>query len=410
MVPSQLPGERPRLRLSYPVELEAQESAREIPLVVGILGDFTNIPAADRPPLQDRRFVQLAAETIRETAAARGPEDAVHRLLRLVELADADPTIRVRALDVTKAELAVDLQRAPSIDQSALWKMIYDREYGTLGGEPYGMMLAAFSFTHGATDVAMLENFAKIGADASCPFIAAASPRMLGSEQWEAFERPERLDSLFTSKAYADWRALRDLDEARFVTLTAFNDALDTGAALVEAYAKSGRWMDSGASAIDARTAVSDKAAVQALARHGILAGSATRWEACTVQRPRRYHQPERTAEAETMTRLSHVLTSAQFLRAVTCMLRDKIGTWRSMAEVESLLNGWIQNYVHDVDPTDNASFSESRPLSAAKLQLRDILGAPGQIKVTLDLRINLPDVEFAGVTRHAMRTVNVIL
>ena len=146
------------------------------------------------------------------------------------------------------------------------------------------------------------------------------------------------------------------------------------------------------------------------LFRFGILAGSGALCDAYTVQRPRRYHQPERTAEAETITRLPHVLTSSQFLRAVTCVMRDMIGTFRKMAEIESLLNGWLQDYVHDGEPTNSASVSENRPLSTAKTQLRDILGAPGEIEVILDLRINLPNIEFTGITRHAMRAVGVML
>jgi type VI secretion system protein ImpC len=383
-----------------------QEHAREIPLVIGFLGDLTGMPATDRPPLRDRRFVQLAAGPIREAAALSGSDNVAHRLLQLIELADADGAIRVRALDVTKAELAADFQRAPSIDQCALWKLIYEHEYGTFGGEPFGMMLADFSFTHGALDVAVLENFARIGADASCPFIAAASPRMFGLERWESFLHSERLESLFCSKAYADWHALRERDEARFVTLTAFDSALDVGAALIGAYARTGQWADAAAST---NGATSGKADVHTLRRHGFLAGSAALREACTVQRPRRYHQPERTAEAATMARLSHVLTSSQFLRAVTCLARDRIGSYCLRADVESVLNRWIEGYVHDGKPTDGDDVPQRPALLAAKLQLQDVLGAPGQVKVMLDLQVDLADLEFSGLTRHAMRTVNVL-
>lgn len=406
MAVSPVPGERPGLRLTYPVELGGELQSREIPLVVGVLGDFSGLPVADRPSLRDRRFVQLAVEEVRQAAALRGPEDAIHRLLRLVELADSDPAVLVRGLDVTKEELAADLQRAPSIDQSALWRLVYEHEYGTFSGEPFAMILAGFPIAHSSADMRMLEGFARIGADAGCLFVATAAPQMLSLPRWESLPPPEQLESLFASRAYADWHALRDREEAKFVALTVFADAYDVVRSLVDTYIKTAQWSDAGSPLTDAAGGAPDEAGDIVLARNGFVVGTAPLRDARTAQRPRRYHQPERSAEAEATMHLTNILTSTQFLRAATCLSRDSIGSFRTMEDTARMLNQWLNSYIDDGTSAVGVAAAARKPLAEARLELRDILGLPGQIEVILHLRINPDGVISARCARHAMRTV----
>ena len=46
--------------------------------------------------------------------------------------------LKIRVLNTSKRDLARDLQRAVEFDQSQLFKKIYENEFGTPGGEPYG--------------------------------------------------------------------------------------------------------------------------------------------------------------------------------------------------------------------------------------------------------------------------------
>jgi type VI secretion system protein ImpC len=394
------------MRLAYPVELGGSTRMVEVPVVVGVIGDFGLMPSEGRPALRDRRFKRLYAEDMQHLAASQGSGHPVQRLAPMVELADAIPPMRIGVLDATKAELAADLQSAPAVDQSALWKMIYEHEFGTFGGEPYTMMLVDFSFTAGSADVDILKGFARIGADASCPFIAAAAPRMFAAEQWDGLAEPERLDALFASRPYAGWHALRERDEARFVALTVFGDALDTGAALLRAYATTGLWTDAGPQAGDAARPGPEMQLDDALARHGFLVSHAALRDARTAQRAKRYHQPETTALGELTARLAHVLTSSQFLRTVTCVARDAVGTFGTMADSEAMLNRWLQDYVDDGESADGDSARALRPLAEANLQLNDVIGAPGEIEAVLNLRINLPDVQSERCARYAMRSI----
>ena len=64
----------------------------------------------------------------------------------LVRCADAEHTdrIQVRVLTATWREVERDLERAVEFDQSELFKKIYEAEFGTPGGSPYGLMIADY--------------------------------------------------------------------------------------------------------------------------------------------------------------------------------------------------------------------------------------------------------------------------
>lgn len=58
-----------------------------------------------------------------------------------------------------------------------MFKKLYEAEYGQLGGEPYGCIIADYYFDHTPPDVDLLGSIAKVAASAHAPFIAGASPR-----------------------------------------------------------------------------------------------------------------------------------------------------------------------------------------------------------------------------------------
>ena len=56
----------------------------------------------------------------------------------LVMNTETSTSLKLRVLNLSKRELGRDLQRAVEFDQSQLFKKIYENEFGTPGGEPYG--------------------------------------------------------------------------------------------------------------------------------------------------------------------------------------------------------------------------------------------------------------------------------
>lgn len=57
---------RPRVHITYEVETEGAELVRELPFVVGVLGDFSGDPAQPLRPLAERKFIQIDRDNFNE--------------------------------------------------------------------------------------------------------------------------------------------------------------------------------------------------------------------------------------------------------------------------------------------------------------------------------------------------------
>ena len=54
---------KPRVHITYEVETEGAQIQRELPFVVGIMGDFSGDPTTPLKPLADRKFTRSTATT-----------------------------------------------------------------------------------------------------------------------------------------------------------------------------------------------------------------------------------------------------------------------------------------------------------------------------------------------------------
>ena len=113
-------------------------------------------------------------------------EGAWRGLHHLVNNTETDEQLKIRVMNISKAELGKTLKRykGTNWDQSPLFKKIYEHEYGQFGGEPFGALIGDFHFDHSPPDVEMLGEMAKIAAAAHCPFIAGASPTVMQMDSW----------------------------------------------------------------------------------------------------------------------------------------------------------------------------------------------------------------------------------
>ena len=50
---------RPRVHITYDVETEGAEVVKELPFVVGVIGDFSGDPAKPLRPFGERKFIQI---------------------------------------------------------------------------------------------------------------------------------------------------------------------------------------------------------------------------------------------------------------------------------------------------------------------------------------------------------------
>ena len=101
----------------------------------------------------------------------------------LVMNSETGTTLKLRVLNLPKRELLRDLTRAVEFDQSELWKQIYESEFGTPGGEPYGALIGDYEWSNHPDDIETLRLVSNIAAGAFAPFISAASAQLLGSAE-----------------------------------------------------------------------------------------------------------------------------------------------------------------------------------------------------------------------------------
>jgi type VI secretion system protein ImpB len=64
---------KPRVHITYDVETEGAEIQRELPFVVGVMGDFSGDPTAPLKPLADRKFVQIDRDNFNDVMASMAP-------------------------------------------------------------------------------------------------------------------------------------------------------------------------------------------------------------------------------------------------------------------------------------------------------------------------------------------------
>lgn len=135
------------------------------------------------------------------------------------ELEDDPPEFQVRLLNVSKTLLRKDLVNAREFDQSEIFKKVYEDGFGMSGSYPFGALIGDYQFTKHQDDLYMLEGMAGVAAAAFAPFIAAASPELLGLEDFGTLEQPIRLTDNLNQVEDIKWNAFRNSEDSRFVGL-----------------------------------------------------------------------------------------------------------------------------------------------------------------------------------------------
>ena len=379
----------------------------------------------------------------------------------LVTNTETDETLKIRILNVSKKELGKTIKKykGAAWDQSPFFKKIYEAEYGTLGGEPFGCLIGDYYFDHSPSDVEMLGGMAQIAATAHAPFISAAAPSLMNMESWQELGNPRDLTKQFQTPDYAPWRSLRDSDDSRYVGLTmprylgrlpygaktepveAFdfeedvdaanhgkylwvNSAYAMGTNITRSFKLYGwcariRGVESGGiveglpchtfptddGGVDMKCpteiAITDRREAE-LAKNGLMpllhrknSDYAAFIGAQSLQKPTEYDDPDATANANLAARLPYLFAVCRFAHYLKCIVRDKIGSFKERKEVEDWLNAWIVRYV-TTDPAADEETKAKYPLAAAEVTVEDIEGNPGYYSAKFFLR---PHYQLEGLT-----------
>ena len=96
-------------------------------------------------------------------------EGSWRSLNKLVMGSETGEALKIRVFNASKKEMLKDFQAAAEFTESALWKKIYEYEFGLYGGDPYGALVGDFEFGKGPQDVSLLTHMSQVAAAAHAP-------------------------------------------------------------------------------------------------------------------------------------------------------------------------------------------------------------------------------------------------
>lgn len=137
----------------------------------------------------------------------------------LVSRTETGVLLKLRVFNATKDELRKDMEKAVEFDQSVLFKLVYEAEYGTFGGYPYSLLVGGYEINGSNEDIAFLKKISEVAASAHAPFIAAASSKLFGLTGFDKLDKPRDLKKVFESPELIGWREFREMEDARYVSL-----------------------------------------------------------------------------------------------------------------------------------------------------------------------------------------------
>src|SRR6266705_2558188 len=138
-------------------------------------------------------------------------------LKHLMDQSETGVMLKIKVMNCSKKELLKDLQRAPEFDQSALFKKVYEEEFGVFGGAPFGALIGDYEFGKHPEDIELLEKVSNVAASAHAPFLTAAAPDLFNLPSYTSLEAPRDLAKIFDTTEYAKWKSFRQSEDSRYV-------------------------------------------------------------------------------------------------------------------------------------------------------------------------------------------------
>lgn len=345
-------------------------------------------------------------------------------------------------------------------DQSPIFKKVYEEEFGQFGGEPYGSLVADYHFDHSPPDVELLGEMAKIAAAAHAPLITGANPTLFQMDSWSELANPRDLTKIFQTPEYAAWRSLRESEDSKYVgmAMPRFLGRLPYGSKTdpVEAFSfeeetdgsdhsKYGwvnaaygmavninrsfkeygwcsriRGIESGGAVenlpshtfptddggIDMKCpteiAISDRRESE-LANNGMMplihrknSDLAAFIGAQSLHKPAEYDDDDATANAALAARLPYLFSTCRFAHYLKCIVRDKVGSYKSRDDMQLWLQNWIDQYVDRNSATSPEEVKARQPLAAAEVVVEEVEGNPGYYSSKFFLR---PHYQLEGLS-----------
>jgi type VI secretion system protein ImpC len=379
----------------------------------------------------------------------------------LVSQTETSTSLKIKLMNASKKDIFKDLDSASEFDQSQLFKKIYEEEYGTLGGNPFGALIGDYEFGRNPQDVDLLEKMSGIASTSHAPFLTAAAPSLFNFESFTELAGPRDLEKIFDNDAYIKWNMFRKSDDSRYVGLCLphvltrlpygektvpveefnfeedvdgrdhkkylwSNAAYAFGARLTDAFARH-EWCaairgveggglveglpthvfstDDGDIATKCPTeiAITDRRENE-LAKLGFIplcyykgTDRAVFMGAQSAQKPQLYLDDDANANSRLSTQLQYIFACSRFAHFLKTMMRDKVGSFMSRDQCESFLNKWIAHYVL-LDDMAAQDLKAKFPLRDARIEVAEVAGKPGAYTAVAFLRPHF-QLEALGVS-----------
>ena len=327
-------------------------------------------------------------------------------------------------------------------DQSPIFKKLYEEEFGQFGGEPYGSLVCDYHFDHSAPDVELLGELAKLAASAHAPLITGAQPSLFQMDSWSELANPRDLTKIFQTPEYASLRSVRESEDSKYIGLAmprmlgrlpygsktdpveafAFEEETDgadsskygwinaaygMAANINQSFKEYGwcsriRGIESGGAVenlpahsfptddggVDMKCpteiAISDRREAE-LAKNGMMplvhrknSDVAAFIGAQSLHSPAEYEDADATANAALAARLPYMFATCRFAHYLKCMVRDKVGSYKSRDDMQKWLQAWIEQYVDFSADSSSEEEKARKPLAAAEVVIEEDESNPG--------------------------------
>jgi type VI secretion system protein ImpC len=396
------------------------------------------------------RMISLQLNEVMHHPAFQKLEATWRGIWQLVSQSETSEMLKIKLINVSKKDLLRDLQRALEFDQSALFKKVYEEEFGVFGGAPFAALVGDYEFGRTGEDIELLEKVSQVASAAHAPFLSAASPELINLTEFTQISGIRDIGKVFDSTEYARWKGFRATDDSRYVALAMphvllrepygkatrpidefdyeegvdgrdhskylwGNAAYSLASRLTNSFARFG-WCasirgvengglveglathnfrtDEGDVALKCPTevAITDRREKE-LADQGLVplvhckgTDYAAFFSVQTCNKPKLYDKAEANANARLSAQLPYMLAMSRFAHYLKAMMRDKLGSTMSRPQAELFLNQWIANYVIADDNASPAAKSE-RPLREARIEVMEVAGKPGALRAVAFLR-----------------------
>jgi type VI secretion system protein ImpC len=368
----------------------------------------------------------------------------------LVGNTETSTMLKIKVLDVSRDDIAKDFGTINDWERTAIFKKIYEEEYGTLGGQPYACLIGDYEITRHPKDLQFLSNMSNIAAASHAPFLTAASPALFNWDNFTQLARDRDLAKIFDNELYTQWRDFRKSDDSKYVGLClphillrlpygeetapveefGFEEKVDgrdhkkylwgnaayaLGARITDAFAKH-EWCaairgveggglveglpyhtfktDDGLADAKCPTeiAITDRRENE-FSKLGFIplchykgTTNAVFMAEQSANKPTEYLNADATANARLSAQLQYIFAVSRFAHFLKVMMRDKIGSFMSREQCQKFLNEWIQNYVL-LDDFAPQEAKAKFPLRDARIEVKEDPAKPGVYTAVAFLR-----------------------